>query len=96
MGLLYGRNMKYRSREIVEAAQWRGDNQGEMKTFLGPSIVFGTERQTTRAFFVINNGEYTYRLEMGEWIVRLNSRLGPPYRHLSSPDFHTFYRKIDK
>lgn len=67
--------MKYRRKEIVEAVQWNGANQAEIKTFAGQFAMFdyadtNHDGKTFDAVLKVKTESKIVAAEIGDYIVR--------------------------
>ena len=67
--------MKYRRKEIIEAIQWNGNNQGEIKSFAGQFAMFdyadtNHDGKTFDAVLKIKTLEKIIPTEIGDYVVR--------------------------
>ena len=67
--------MKYRRKEIVEAVQWNGSNQAEIKSFAGQFAMFdyadtNHDGKTFDAVLKVKTSEKILVAQIGDYIVR--------------------------
>ncbi|MBB5225146.1 hypothetical protein DYE50_00530 [Treponema ruminis] len=66
--------MKYRRKETVEALQWNGRNQAELKAFAGQFVMFDyadvDKDGVLDALLKVKNAEKIEKAEPGDYIVR--------------------------
>lgn len=66
--------MKYRRKETVEAVQWTGKNQSEVKSFAGQFAMFDyadmDKDGTLDAVLKVKNSEKIENAQCGDYIVR--------------------------
>ena len=66
--------MKYRRKEIIEAVQWNGKNQSEIKAFAGQFAMFDyadmDKDGTLDAVLKVKNSEKIEKAESGDYVVR--------------------------
>lgn len=88
--------MKYRRKEIIEAVQWNGKNQSEIKTFAGQFAMFDyadmDKDGTLDAVLKVKNAEKIENASIGDYVVR--GKKGDFYI-IKQPDFEALYEKAD-
>lgn len=67
--------MKYRRKEVVEAVQWNGKNQSEIKAFAGQFAMFdyadtNHDGKTFDAVLKVKNSEQILAAVVGDYVVR--------------------------
>ncbi|WP_294429654.1 hypothetical protein [uncultured Treponema sp.] len=86
--------MKYRRKEIIEAVQWNGKNQSEIKTFASQFAMFDyadmDKDGTLDAVLKVKNAEKIEKANLGDYVVR--GKKGDFYI-IKQSDFEAIYEK---
>ncbi|WP_407428268.1 hypothetical protein [Treponema sp.] len=88
--------MKYRRKEIIEAVQWNGKNQSEIKAFAGQFAMFDyadmDKDGTLDAVLKVKNTEKIENASAGDYVVR--GKKGD-FFIMKQAEFESLYEEVE-